>query len=82
MKGSWLLLTFGITIDGAIAKSTGFVAASPYESNRANGFTPYFFAPSTVVITTAAAPSFSVEALPAVMVPSEYRNLHKISIIN
>lgn len=61
--------TFGITNAGAKEKSSGCVAASPYETIRASGLTPNSFAFSAVEIRAAAAPSFKVEAFAAVIVP-------------
>jgi hypothetical protein len=62
--------TFGMASAGAILKSIGAQAASANAIIFANGFTPNSFAFAAVINTTAAPPSFNVEALPAVTVPS------------
>lgn len=63
------IFTFGIANAGAIGKSIGSVAASWNAKILACGLTPSLSASSGVVNKTAAAPSFKVDALPAVTVP-------------
>lgn len=60
-----------MTRAGAMEKSIGFVAASAYEMILATGDTPNLFAASGEESSTAAAPSFRVDAFPAVTVPSK-----------
>ena len=58
--------------DGAIGKSIGSVAASWNAIIRAKGFKFIFSATVAVVRTIAAAPSFKVDAFPAVTVPFSF----------
>lgn len=64
-----MLFTLGMTKPGAIEKSIGLVAASANDKIRATGLIPKDFALSIDDNNTAAAPSFKVEAFPAVIVP-------------
>ena len=58
---------------GAMGKSTGWQAPSANERILARGLTPYLAATSAVVNTKAEAPSLSLEALAAVIVPSFWK---------
>ena len=49
---------------------SGFSADTPDETIRAIGFSPSFLAFASLITSTAAAPSFSGQALPAVICPS------------
>ena len=62
----------GIANAGAIGKSIGSVAASSKPIILARGLRFNFCALSEVVRIKAAAPSFSVDALPAVTVPYSF----------
>lgn len=69
-------LTEGIARAGAIGKSMGSVAASWKPNIRAKGFRFNFCATSVVVKIKAAAPSFNVDAFPAVTVPFSFYIKH------
>src|SRR5690606_23767720 len=60
----------GTALAGAVVKNSGSWAASPYERIFAKGFNPNSSAFSLDIKTKAEAPSFKVEALAAVTVPS------------
>jgi hypothetical protein len=61
---------FSVAYTGAMPKSRGSFAATPRPAIRANGSEPITATAVSEPIRTADAPSFSGEALPAVMVPS------------
>lgn len=63
------MLTVGMAKAGAIGKSIGSVAASWNPATLAKGLRLSFCALSAVVRIRAAAPSFNVDAFPAVTVP-------------
>lgn len=56
---------------GAMVKSTGSVAASAKATTLARGLTLCLWAADSVISTQAAAPSFRVLALAAVIVPDD-----------
>ena len=62
--------TFFAEMTGAMGKSTGAQAPSAKEMILASGLAPNLAAASAVANTNAEAPSFSFEALAAVIVPS------------
>lgn len=69
-------LTLGTARAGAIGKSIGCVAASAKATTLARGVTLCFCAAVSVINTQAAAPSFKVLALAAVIVPTyRYDNI-------
>ena len=55
--------------DGAIAKSMGFTPASSKATILANGVKPLYLAACSSIKTSAAAPSFILDAFAAVIVP-------------
>lgn len=61
--------TLGTATAGAIGKSIGLVAPSANATIRAKGLTPSDLTASLLINTNAAAPSFKVDAFPAVTVP-------------
>lgn len=69
-----LSFTLGIAKAGAIGKSIGSVAASWNAMTWARGVQPLALAADSVIKTHAAAPSFRVDALPAVTVPFSFWN--------
>ena len=64
------ILTLGTASAGAIGKSIGAVAASAKATILARGVTLCLLAACSVMSTQAAAPSFNVLALAAVIVPT------------
>jgi hypothetical protein len=73
MSSMFILARFSACFDASIGPrpmSSGSSAESPVETIRASGFRPSSFALRSDITTTAAAPSFSGHALPAVTVPS------------
>lgn len=68
----YIKLTVGIASAGAMGKSIGSVAASWNPTILARGLRLSFCAFSEVVNISAAAPSFNVEAFPAVTVPCSF----------
>lgn len=64
--------TLGIATAGAIGKSMGSVAASWNATILAKGFKFNSFTTVSLVNTKAAAPSFIVDAFPAVTVPFSF----------
>mmetsp|Transcript_30682 Transcript_30682/g.89244 ORF Transcript_30682/g.89244 Transcript_30682/m.89244 type:complete len:210 (+) Transcript_30682:2759-3388(+) len=63
-------MAFCTDCEGAMLKSMGLTAASANESILASGSTAILSAVSALIRTNAAAPSLSLDALAAVMVPS------------
>ena len=77
-----IIHTLGIANAGAIAKSTGAHAASAKEIILASGFEPCCLAASSDIKIVAAAPSFNVLALAAVMLPSFLNTVFRAAILS
>jgi len=69
---------FGTASAGAIGKSIGSVAASANPRTRASGVQPSAAAFSALIKIIAQAPSFNVDALPAVTVPSFLKTARRL----
>ena len=69
---------FGTASAGAIGKSIGSVAASAKPRTRASGVQPSAAAFSALIKIIAQAPSFNVDALPAVTVPSFLKTARRL----
>ena len=69
---------FGTASAGAIGKSIGSVAASAKPRTRASGVQPSAAALSALIKIIAHAPSFNVDALPAVTVPSFLKTARRL----